>query len=188
MPTDSDRAVRWVLLDRDGTINVSPRRGDYVVAPDQLILCAGAADAIRRLNDAGLWVGIVTNQRGVAWGRMSAADVEAVHQRLRVLLGAAGAHVDGVYVCPHEEGTCDCRKPSPGLLRQAQADAGGIPFEQSVVIGDAVTDVQAGHAVGARTVLLAAQGCDPHGADDVAPNLADAVDLLLTDSWAQRDR
>lgn len=188
MPTDSDRAPLWVLLDRDGTINVSPRQGDYVVSPDQLTLCPGAADAIRRLNSAGLWVGVVTNQRGVALGRMSAADVDAVHRRLRALLGAAGAHVDGVYVCPHEAGACDCRKPSPGLLRQAQTDAGGTPFDRSVVIGDAVTDVQAGNAVGARTVLLAPPGSDPGGADHVAASLADAVDRLLAESWTQPNR
>jgi D-glycero-D-manno-heptose 1,7-bisphosphate phosphatase len=188
VPGRRDRVLRWVLLDRDGTINVSPPTGDYVVAPDQLTLCDGAADAIRRLNEAGLWVGVVTNQRGIALGRMSAADVDAVHQRLRAMLGAAGARVDGVYVCPHEDASCDCRKPAPGLLRKAQHDAGRLPFDQCVVIGDSITDIQAGQAVGAGTVLLAAPAADRGGADHAAAKLADAVDWLLAGSWPQRDR
>jgi D-glycero-D-manno-heptose 1,7-bisphosphate phosphatase len=125
-----------VFLDRDGTINVKPARGEYVTGPAQIELLEGAAGAIRALNEAGIWVGIVTNQRGIALGRMSSEDLEEVHARLLAELAHAGARVDGVYTCPHEEGTCDCRKPLPGLLLAAQRDVGDIDFAHAAVIGD----------------------------------------------------
>ncbi|HEV2062608.1 MAG TPA: HAD-IIIA family hydrolase, partial [Solirubrobacteraceae bacterium] len=101
------------FLDRDGTINVKPPEGEYVEAPEELRLLPGAAAAIARLNAAGLPVIVVTNQRGVALGRMTEADVAAVHDRLREELSRAGAHVDAIYHCPHQEGACACRKPRP---------------------------------------------------------------------------
>ncbi len=177
----SERAVRWVFLDRDGTINVEPARGEYVTAPDQISLIAGAPEAIRRLNEAKIWVGIATNQRAVALARMSAGDLEAVHERLLAELAATGARVDGVYVCPHEQGTCDCRKPLPGLLLRAQREIAGMDLRRAAMIGDSPSDVQAGRAVGATTVLLAAAGAESAGADHVAASLDQAVDWLLAE-------
>jgi D-glycero-D-manno-heptose 1,7-bisphosphate phosphatase len=141
VPATSHRGLRWAFLDRDGTINAKPLRGGYVTTPAQLHLLDGAADAIRRLNEAGIWVGIITNQRGIALGRMTSADLDAVHDRLLSRLASARAHVDGVYVCPHQQGTCDCRKPLPGLLLRAQQDVGGMDFGQAVVIGDSRSDI-----------------------------------------------
>jgi D-glycero-D-manno-heptose 1,7-bisphosphate phosphatase len=177
--TPPRQGLHWTFLDRDGTINTKPPRGEYVTTPNQIQLVDGAADAIRRLNEAGIWVGIITNQRGIALGRMSVADLQAVHARLLAELATHGAHVDGVYVCPHEEGTCSCRKPLPGLLLRAQQDIGDMDFSQAVVIGDSPADIQAGKAVGTRTVLLGSDGNDAAGADHVAPSLAAAVDRLL---------
>jgi D-glycero-D-manno-heptose 1,7-bisphosphate phosphatase len=173
------REVRWIFLDRDGTINAGPARGEYVTTPGELELLDGAAEAIRRLNEAGIWVGIITNQRGVALGRMSMADLNDVNARLLAELSLRGAHVDGVYVCPHEQGTCTCRKPLPGLLLQAQQDNPDMNFSQAVVIGDSPADVQAGRAVGARTVLLAGDRDGAVGADLLAPSLAAAIEGLL---------
>src|ERR1022692_2999519 len=114
------RAIQWVFLDRDGTLNVKPPDGEYIERPEALELLPGAADAVRMLNRAGLWAGVVTNQRGVALGRMSAEDLDAVHERFRYLLRLEGAFVDAIYACPHQIGTCACRKPHPGLLLRAQ--------------------------------------------------------------------
>jgi D-glycero-D-manno-heptose 1,7-bisphosphate phosphatase len=182
MSATSSRGLRWVFLDRDGTINVKPARGEYVTAPAQIHLLDGAAGAIRRLNEAGIWVGIVTNQRGVALGRMSPADLDAVHRRLLAELARGGAYVDSIYVCPHHEGTCVCRKPQPGLLLQAREDVGDMDFAQAAVVGDSPSDVQAGCAVGARTVLLASEGGQTAGEDHTAPSLAAAVGWLLDDT------
>src|SRR3954454_10176331 len=105
-----------VLLDRDGTINVKAAEGEYVTSPEQLVLLDGAAAAIRRLNLARIRVAVITNQRGIALGRMTEADLAAVHRRLVQLLVAEGARVDAIFHCPHEKGTCDCRKPGTAML------------------------------------------------------------------------
>lgn len=79
-------------------------------------------ESVKRLNDHGFQVIIVTNQRGVARGLMTLADVEDIHSHMQECLKRNGAHVDGIYICPHEEGTCRCRKPDIGLFLQAERD------------------------------------------------------------------
>jgi D-glycero-D-manno-heptose 1,7-bisphosphate phosphatase len=151
-------AIRWVFLDRDGTLNVKPPDGEYIERPEALELLPGAAEAVRMLNRAGLWAGIVTNQRGIALGRMSAEDLDAVHERLRDLLRLEGAFVDAIYVCPHEVGTCDCRKPQPGLLLRARREHPALDFARAAIVGDSPSDVQAGVRLGLMTVLISQKG------------------------------
>lgn len=171
--------IRWVFLDRDGTINVKAPAGEYVTAAEQLQLLPHAAEAIRRLNEARVWVAVVTNQRGIARGKMTETDLEAVHARLADELAGQGAHLDAVYHCPHEQGTCSCRKPEPGLLLCAQREHPGLTFAASAVVGDEESDVQAGRRLGATTVLLAEDGASAdRGADHVASTLLDAVEWL----------
>jgi D-glycero-D-manno-heptose 1,7-bisphosphate phosphatase len=165
------------FLDRDGTINVKAPEGDYITTPERLRLLPGAAPAIRRLNLEGVPVFVVTNQRGIALRRMSEDDLARVHLRLDALLAAAGARVDGYYHCPHDRGTCDCRKPGTGLLERAAAEH-GVDLARSVVVGDSPSDVEAGRRAGARTVLLA-RDPDAGGADAVVPSLPDAVRWML---------
>lgn len=160
-------AIRWVFLDRDGTLNVKPSEGEYVTHPDELRLLPGAAEGVARLNRAGLWTGLVTNQRGIALERMSLGDLDAVHARLAELLRVEGASLDAIYVCPHGLGECSCRKPAPGLLLQARAEHPEIDFSRAAIVGDSASDVQAGQALGLRTVLIT--GCSPtasEGAND----------------------
>jgi D-glycero-D-manno-heptose 1,7-bisphosphate phosphatase len=171
--------LTWVFLDRDGTVNLKPTRGEYVTRPDELALLPGVAATIRRLNEAGIGVAIVTNQRGVALGRMTIDDVDAVHARLAALLEADGARVDAIYTCSHEVGACDCRKPRPGLLLRAQQELHGVDFARAAVVGDSAADVEAGRRVGARTVLISDAPESESGADHVVPSLAAAGELLL---------
>lgn len=152
-----DRPIRWVFLDRDGTLNVKPPDGEYIERPEALELLPGAAEAVRMLNHAGVWTGVVTNQRGVALGRMSAEDLEVVHERLRHLLRLEGAFVDAIYVCPHEIAVCDCRKPQPGLLLKAQSENPALDFARAAIVGDSPSDAQAGRRLGLTTVLIAAE-------------------------------
>jgi D-glycero-D-manno-heptose 1,7-bisphosphate phosphatase len=175
---------RWtVFLDRDGTINRKAPEGDYVRSPEALVLLDGAAAAIARLRSAGARVVVVTNQRGVALGRMSLADLAGIHQQLRHKLAAAGAEVDAIYSCPHDEGSCDCRKPGPGLFLQAVDDDPLIDLSGSAMIGDSMSDIQAGDRLGMVTVFLKDPPQAPDGCavrpDHVAPALDDAVDWLL---------
>lgn len=159
------------FLDRDGTINVKAAEGDYITAPDQVRLLPGAAGAIRALNDAGVLAIVVTNQRGIARGRMTEADLAAVHDRLAALLhDAAGARLDAVFHCPHGDGECDCRKPACGLLRAADRALPGIDRRRSLLIGDAASDVEAARRFGIPGVRL---GVD---ADDLAHAVAAALD------------
>ena len=158
------------FLDRDGTINVKAPEGDYVKSPEEVTLLPGAARAVRALNDARVPAVVVTNQRGIALGRMSERDLQAVHERLAALLDAeAGARLDTILHCPHDEGVCDCRKPGIGLLRRAAAELPGLRLENSVIIGDSESDVEAGRAAGMRTIRL--------GRD--ARDLRDAIERVL---------
>lgn len=174
--------VRAVLFDRDGTlVHDVPYNGD----PAQVRLTDGAAAAVTRLRVAGLRVGMVTNQSGVARGLLRAEQVDAVNRRVGELVGG----FDTVQVCPHgpadPDGTdatgCACRKPEPGLILHA-ASALGIHPAECVVIGDIGADVRAAIAAGAAGVLVPTAVTRPEEVDAaelVAENLFAAVDLIL---------
>jgi len=179
-----DRAIRWAFLDRDGTLNVKPPAGCYIERPEALELLPGAAEAVKMLNRAGLWTAVVTNQRGIALGRMGSADLDAIHHRLQHLLRQEGAFVDAIYVCPHQIGTCSCRKPAPGLLLTAQREHPTIDFAHAAIVGDSPTDVEAGRRLGLMTVLLAdadAGRAIPSEADHVVADLLQAASLLIAE-------
>ena len=130
-----------VFLDRDGTIVEDP---GFLHEPGKVKLLPGAAEAIRRLNDAGYRVVVVTNQSGIARGRFTVRDYQAVQERLGALLTAHGARIDGAYFCPHHpqfSGPCECRKPGVKLFHDAQA-AFDIDFSRSWWIGDRLSDAQ----------------------------------------------
>jgi len=130
----------------------------------------GAAPAIRRLNDAGLKVLVITNQRGIALGRLTTSDLASIHSRLNELLAEeSGAHVDAFFYCPHQIGTCSCRKPDVGLFLQAKERWPEIDFKSSVMIGDSANDVTAGRKLGILSILL--------GTDE--PDLLAAVNAVL---------
>ncbi len=166
-----------MLLDRDGTLNLKPEDGDYITTVDQLELLPAAAEAVRRLNDAGVPVAVVTNQRGVALGRLTRTQLGHVHAALRARLNAQGAQLNRIYYCPHDRGACRCRKPEPGLLERAGRDF-GVPMALAAMVGDADSDVEAGRRAGALTVQLIDEG-RPSAAELTVPDLAAAVDLLL---------
>ena len=126
---------------------------------------------------------MVTNQRGVALGRMSNADLDAVHDRLRSLLAQGGAAVDAIYACTHGIAECTCRKPEPGLLLAALDEQPQLDFTHAAIIGDSLDDVEAGRRLGLLTVLLRSEAeHEPQAAsaDLVAADLRQAVALLLS--------
>jgi D-glycero-D-manno-heptose 1,7-bisphosphate phosphatase len=175
-----------VFLDRDGTLNRKARRGRYVTSPAELELIPGAAHAVAAMNGAGLRVVVVTNQRGIATGELSPARLDDIHRALEAELRTAGATLDGIFVCPHDRDSCDCRKPKTGLLEQARRVLPDVRFEASVVVGDDVSDVQMGRRAGARTILLEGEGeLEPAAmgeADVICRDLVDAVEVVL--GWA----
>ncbi len=150
---------RWaVFLDRDGVIN---EELNYLSSPAQLKLLPGAAQAIQKLNRQRIPVIVVSNQAGVARGFFSEEEVQRIHERLSDLLSREAAHIDRYYYCPHHptEGIgpyridCECRKPKPGLLLKAGSEM-GLNLEQSYLIGDNVTDVEAGLRAGVKSILV----------------------------------
>lgn len=137
-----------ILLDRDGTLNRRMPPGRYVRSRDEWEWLPGALEALRRLREAGYRIFLVTNQAGIARGAMSRADVDAIHARMVAEAEAAGGGIDEVFLCPHgwDEG-CDCRKPAPGLLFQAQARH-HLNLARTPLIGDDERDGAAAAAAG----------------------------------------
>jgi len=148
-----------LFLDRDGVLI---EEVEYLARPEQVRLISGAAAAVRRANDAGLKVVVVSNQSGVARGRFPEAVLPEVHRVISAkLLEEAGAVIDAFYYCPHHptEGLgsfridCECRKPKPGMLLAA-ANELIIDLSKSWMVGDRLTDLRAGAAAGCRTILV----------------------------------
>jgi D-glycero-D-manno-heptose 1,7-bisphosphate phosphatase len=147
-----------VFIDRDGTLT---EEVGYVNHPKRLRLLPRSAEAIRRLNAAGVPAVVVTNQAGIARGYFSEDVLRAVNAEMIVQLTAAGARLDGIYVCSHHptEGAapyrmlCDCRKPKPGLLLRAAADL-DLDLRHSVIVGDRPSDLEVAPKVGARSILV----------------------------------
>lgn len=173
---------RFVLIDRDGTINVEKH---YLSDPDQLELYPGVGPALRRLQQAGFGLAVITNQSGIARGYFDLARLDAIHDRLKQLLAAEGVTVDGIYICPHgPDDDCACRKPLPGMAEQAMAEHGFDPAK-AVMIGDKEVDVELGLAIGAQTFLVRTGHGHKHvagtKAHHVVDDLAAAVDVILGD-------
>jgi D-glycero-D-manno-heptose 1,7-bisphosphate phosphatase len=148
------RILRTVFLDRDGVMNEKMPEGEYVESCDELRVLAGVPEAIGRLNRAGLRVLVVSNQRGVALGLYTVADVDAIHASFQSMLETAGAHVDGFYFCPHDRDECNCRKPLPGMFETAVADFPAITADTSAMIGDSLSDIEFGKRLGMLTVFI----------------------------------
>ncbi|MCH5195607.1 MAG: HAD family hydrolase [Oscillospiraceae bacterium] len=140
------------FLDRDGTINVDT---GYVGKPDDIKLMPGAAEAIKKMNDAGYLVIVISNQSGVARGYFTEEQVQEVNQRLNDMLAEHDAHIDAFYYCPHlENGSvpeysikCLCRKPLPGMFRNAVKDFDLDP-SACFACGDNPRDVEGAMAIG----------------------------------------
>lgn len=169
------RSVDAVLFDRDGTLVLDvPYNGD----PGAVELVEGAREAIRRVREAGLRVGLITNQSGVGRGLIDAADVEAVNRRIQEMVGL----FDAVAYCPHvPDDGCGCRKPSSGLVRAAARALDTSP-SRCVVVGDILSDVEAGESAGARAILVPNRATDPSdvaNARRVAADLSAAVTSIL---------
>jgi D-glycero-D-manno-heptose 1,7-bisphosphate phosphatase len=145
--------LETIFLDRDGVINRKCPEGQYVTCWAEWEFLPNAVEALRLLKARGLRLILVTNQRGVARGLMTAADLDILHARLQAALGASAA-LDAIYACPHDHNSCDCRKPQSGLLLRAQRDDPAIDFARAAIIGDALSDLEAGARVGCRTFLV----------------------------------
>lgn len=144
---------RCVFLDRDGVINVKAPDGEYIRTWAEFRFLPGIVDWIRLFNALELLVIVVTNQRGVARGLVDPSDLKDIHTRMVEELAAAGARIDEVLVCPHEERVCNCRKPLPGMVDQAQRKW-DIDLSRSLMIGDSESDRELAVRCGMPFVLV----------------------------------
>jgi len=146
-----------VLLDRDGVLNRKMPKAEYVTDWSQWEWLPGAKKALRLFKEAGYRVMVITNQPGIGRGAMTRAALEEIHRRMKTEAQVSGGQIEAVYHCPHdwEEG-CECRKPRPGLLYQAQRDF-HLDLTRTCFIGDDERDGQAAEAAGCPSILLSGE-------------------------------
>ncbi len=187
-----ERKQACVFLDRDGTVN---KYQGLISSEDRFELEESAAKAIRRLNEAGFLVIVVTTQPVVARGMCGIHDVERIHRKMQVLLGESGAYVDDIAFCPHhpdkgypEENpdykiVCRCRKPATGMIDD-MAEAYHIDLSRSYMVGDTTVDIETGRRAGLHTVLVLTGQAGKDGKYDAVPemtadDLGDAADRII---------
>lgn len=170
---------RAVFLDRDGVINeVLTHRVKFVNEPKQFYFLPGVEEAIKSLNEYFDYVFVVTNQGGIGLGFMKEKQLHKIHDHMVAELAKKGATIHEVTYCPHKpKAGCKCRKPNSKMI----VDLGKkfkIDLEQSYMVGDTDTDIQAGKKAGTRTVFIGKH--DPL-ADAVYPNLKEAAQWIIQD-------
>ncbi|MBM3858815.1 MAG: D-glycero-beta-D-manno-heptose 1,7-bisphosphate 7-phosphatase [Verrucomicrobia bacterium] len=173
---------RAVFLDRDGVLMEDT---NYVGELERVIIIEAAYRALKRLQDGGFKLLVVTNQSGVARGFFTRQHVEIVHDHLNKQFAAHGVHIDRYYVCPHHpDDNCDCRKPSPKSLRDAAAEF-GLDLARCYMIGDRPSDISTGQNAGVTTILVLTGGGRETLADGktkpnhVADDINAAADWIL---------
>ena len=147
-------SIRHVILDRDGVLNYEAPAGCYLSDPAEFRWLPGALEGLALLRSAGMRLSVATNQAGVGRGVMSLEQLAAVHARMQAQAAAHGGALDAVLYCPHApEELCSCRKPEPGLIRQA-IERSGIAAADSIVVGDDRRDLDAARRAGVAAALV----------------------------------
>ena len=167
-----------VFIDRDDTLiyNVP-----YLSDPEKVVLTPGAGETLELLAKAGFLIIVITNQSGIGRGYFNVEQLNAVHDKLRLLLSSFKVVLDGLYYCPHAPNQeCNCRKPKTGMLEQACHDH-NIDLTRSIMVGDSQQDIQMGRNFGLRTVQLRLEGSDKEDfhADSLVSSLPEMVDFAL---------
>ena len=182
-----------VFMDRDGTLS---EEVGYINHPSRFKLFPYAAEAVRRLKENNWLAIVVTNQAGVARGYFSENMIRRVHEKMREDLEKENAHLDAIYYCAHHptvgeppyRAACDCRKPKPGLIMQAETEL-GVDLEQSWMVGDRYSDIELARNAGIRSAFVLSgygRGEWEHQRDSwqyqpdlVSENLLEAVDAIV---------
>jgi len=173
---------RAVFLDRDGVI--CKDKNDYVKSWDEFVWIPKARDALRRLNDNRHIAIVITNQSAVGRGLTSQQAVEDIHLRMMKSISQAGGRIERAYYCPHRsEDECSCRKPKPGLLLKAARDF-AIDLKSSYLVGDKLSDIEAGYRVGCTTIMVNPDKTkhlpkDKRYPDYIVSDLSEGVELIL---------
>jgi D-glycero-D-manno-heptose 1,7-bisphosphate phosphatase len=181
--------MQTAFIDRDGVIN---QELDYVHRIEDFHLLPSVVDGLRLLSRHGFGLVVVTNQAGIGRGLYTEADYQALTTHMKALLLAAGTPLSAVYHCPHHPSagigpyrvSCGCRKPRPGMLLQAARDL-GVDLAHSVIVGDKLSDLEAGRAAGLAACVLVESGHAPSAkaraiADHTCANLLEAARWIVS--------
>ncbi len=173
-----------VFLDRDKTI-IEDNEG-YINDPAKVKLLPDVGSAIKKLNDNGFMVIIISNQSGIGRGMFNEQDLESIHQKMTDLLQKENAFIDDIFYCPHHPEAkvekfrkdCTCRKPLPGMIIKAAMNH-EIDLDQSYCVGDEERDIEAGKNAGCRTIRITEQADFESKADYKVNDLTQAVKIVL---------
>lgn len=148
------QSKKVIFLDRDGVINKKPPKADYIKNWNEFEFLPGSIEAISLLTKDGYDIYLISNQAGIARGRITENDLKEIHEKMKKELDRHGAKISGIYYCPHgwDEG-CECRKPKPGMFFQTAREH-YIDLTKTIFIGDDERDIQAGNAAGCKTILV----------------------------------
>ena len=146
--------MKVAFMDRDGVLNLKHSDVYYVTRMEDFVIVPGALEGIAALNRGGYRVMVATNQRAVAKGLLSSKALARMHTRLRQEAALHGGRIDRFYICPHDKGSCDCRKPKPGLFLLAFRDFPSIDVGGSFFAGDSDSDREAAEAAGLRFIPI----------------------------------
>lgn len=183
--------MKAIFLDRDGVINKYPGDRDYVKSWDEFHFLPKVTPALKRLNDKGFKLFIISNQAGISKGIYSKEILDQITQNMLDELGKEDIKISGVYYCTHQaEDNCLCRKPNTGLLDLAisKLESEGVEtdLKSSYFIGDTIRDIQTGKSAGLKTILVFSGKEKPENKnnwqqlpDFTADNLTKAVDIIL---------
>lgn len=175
--------MRAIFLDRDGVIIRKAPDGEYVGDWREVQFLPGSLDAILAIHRFGYKVIIVTNQRGVATGKIELSKMKEIHTQMKEVVANSGGIISAIYYCPHDTSEdCICRKPKPGMLLQAAVDH-QVRLPECWMVGDTAADIAAGKSAGCKTALIAqSEGFQQwtEQPDIWAKSLALAVKRILT--------
>ena len=160
-----------IFLDRDGVIIRKAPEGEYVSGWSDVEFLPGSLKAIAALRHFGHKLIVVTNQRGVATGKIQLSKLEDIHARMKEVIASHGGDISEIYYCPHDiSECCTCRKPKPGMLLRAAAEH-QWRLPDCWMVGDAATDIEAGKRAGCKTALIS--GYPESSCPDAPPDLCE---------------
>lgn len=146
--------LKHLFLDRDGVINKKAPPHEYVTGVHEFEFLPGTISALKQLSHAGYVLYVISNQAGIARGKMKKEDVEAVHEHMKKELEKQGISIAGIAYCPHGyDDNCVCRKPKPGLIHMLSEDL-EIDLSNAVLVGDSESDILAGESAGIKKTIL----------------------------------
>lgn len=166
-----------ILLDRDGVIVRKAPEGKYITDWRDVEFLPGALDAIQLLHRSGYKLIVVTNQRGLATGKIEIEKMHEIHSNIKTVVASNGGLISAVYYCPHDySDQCDCRKPKTGMLLRAAVDH-KLVLSNCWMIGDSLTDIAAGKSAGCKTALIFSPGTP--GPSPTDPDIVDGSLALV---------